>query len=91
MSSKISKHQLEVMDELKNGAIIQVYRSFNTDLRAFLTQRKVGLPTTMTVRIPTLMALYRKNIIKRTKPEYGSDWGGIWILNRDAVYGDLLK
>lgn len=78
MSRGISKQQAEIMDELKNGAIIQVYRSFNTDLRAFLAQRKIGLPTTMNVRVPTLMALYRKNLIRRKKKVDWDEWSGVW-------------
>jgi len=77
MSRGISKHQLEVIDELKNGAWIQVYR-VRLDLRAFMSYPKGGPGNNL--RITTVMALAEKKVIKRTCKDYGNDWVGIWML-----------
>lgn len=78
MSRGISKQQLEVMDELKNGAWIQVYKT-RLDLRAFMSYPKGGPGNNL--RITTVMALAEKKVIKRTTKIYGSNWEGIWELN----------
>lgn len=79
MSRGISKQQLEVMDELKNGAWIQVYRT-GLDLRAFMSYPRGGPGNNL--RITTVMALADKKLIKRTTKVYGNDWNGIWMISK---------
>lgn len=81
MSSEISKQQLEVMDELKGGATIRVYRGTRTGLRAFISKMEPGL-SSMNIRITTVMALNRKKIIERKKALDWDDWAGDWTLRK---------
>jgi len=81
MSRGISKQQIEVIDQLKEGAVIHVYRLSNTDLRAFMVGGN-SLSLAKNVRITTVWALQGKNLIKKTTKVYASDWEGIWAINK---------
>lgn len=82
METKISKHQLEVMDILFDGGVIHVYRT-GTELRAFISHRKGGV-SSINIRISTVMALKAKGIIFRKKETsvYGDDWAGTWCYKK---------
>ena len=81
MSSKISEQQIKVMEDLKEGSAIHVYRSCapGMNLRAFMVHKK-GRGHAGNLRISTVMALKKKKIIKRTEVVYGDDWAGTWKL-----------
>jgi len=69
------------MDELKNGAMIHVYRSSREGLRAFISKRPGDFHST-DIRITTVFALRKKDIIAREKPLDYDDWAGEWTLKK---------